>query len=53
MERLNELIPTVQTIREHLLPVGDLTTKGQGVNSDAEPLVFQPPRINAEVPGVK
>ena len=52
MERLNEL-STVQTIREHLLPVGDLTTNGQGINSDAEPLVYQPPRIDVEVPGVK
>ncbi|MDQ0189109.1 prolyl oligopeptidase family serine peptidase [Alicyclobacillus cycloheptanicus] len=33
--------------------VTDLTTRQQGVNPDAEPLVFAAPRIDHEVPGVQ
>ncbi len=31
----------------------DLTTRCQGVNPDAEPLVYAAPRVLQEVPGVQ
>lgn len=53
MERLNEVIPTAQEIKMLMQPATDLTTSGQGVHSDAEPLVFFPPKITKQVPGFK
>ena len=53
MERLSDVTPTAQTIKEHLQSATDLTTAGQGVNSDAEPLVIQPPKIVKRVAGFK